>query len=323
MAKRRMGIIAVILCFYLMSCTALASYTTDAKTNIQTNRYCALNVSYQCDGVAFSGQSVNLYKIADVSANAKYTLAPSFAASGVILNGVRSNGEWNVILSTLESYILANSIVPLMTEITNDSGEVRFAGLMPGLYMVSSVSGTQDNLTYSFGSALTALPGLGTDGDWQYWISIAAKPEVLPPIVPDENIQFKIVKLWKGDEGRTDRPSRIEVEIFRDGIIFETVVLSESNHWSYDWTAKNDGARWKVTERNIPKGYMMTLEERGTTFVLTNSLIQDESKIPPIVNSQTGDTSNILLYTVLMFLSGSILIILGTKRKRNRHEETN
>ena len=111
MAKRRMGIIAVMLCFCLclMPCTAFAASTNDAKEAIITDRECSLTVSYRYDGNAFSDQSVKLYMIAEVSTEAQYTLAPSFAASGLILNGVQTTGEWNVIRSTLEAYILANS----------------------------------------------------------------------------------------------------------------------------------------------------------------------------------------------------------------------
>jgi hypothetical protein len=193
------------------------------------------------------------------------------------------------------------------------------------------VRASQDDLARSFHSALVALPGLDADGDWQYQISAAAKPETIPPSAPDEYISYKILKLWKGDEGLEERPNNIEVEIFCDGNLVETVILSEENHWSYSWRAKDDGANWTVVERNIPEGYTMTLEERGTDFVLTNALVPDVPDVPdapdapespPAVPPKTGDTSNILLYAVLMFVSGAMLIILGITGNRNRYEKT-
>ena len=151
---------------------------------------------------------------------------------------------------------------------------------------------------------------------------------MIPPKKPDADIQFKVLKLWKGDEGFEGRPTSIEVELFRDGSIFETVVLSEENNWAYSWTADDDGSSWSVVERNIPEGYSVTLEERGTAFVLTNTLIPpdpenpEDPEIPPVVPPKTGDTSNIHLYAVLMFASGSMLIILGITGKRTDHENT-
>ena len=129
----------------------------------------------------------------------------------------------------------------------------------------------------------------------------------------DEEIEFKVLKLWKGDKGRSDRPQSIEVEIFRDGVSYQTVILSEENHWTFSWFAKDDGATWKVVERNVPTGYTMMVEERETSFVLTNTRPPDKPDIP-----QTGDTTNIMLYFVLMNVSGIMLIILGIAGKRKR-----
>ena len=324
MAERRMGFLAIILCLCLclMPCTALAASVNDAKEAIITDRECSLSVSYRYNRIALGGQEVKLYRIAEVSADAQYTLVPSFEASGLILNGVQTTGEWNVIRSTLEAYILANHIEPMLMDMTDDNGQVCFDGLKPGLYLTSDARASQGDLAYSFDSALIALPGLDAEGHWQYQISVTAKPEVIPPSDPDASIPFTVLKLWKGDEGRKDRPLNIEVEILRDGIIVETVILSEANHWSYAWNAKDDGAKWSVVERKIPSGYSMTLEKRNTTFMLTNSRIPDNPTPPPVVPPPTGDTSNIMLYTLLMFMSGAMLIILGITGKRNRHEKT-
>ena len=319
MAKRRFGIVVLLLCFLLcmLPCHALAAATTDAKEPISADNACSLTIGYGYEGTAFPNQSVKLYKVADVSADFQYTLTAPFAASGLLLNGIQTNSEWNVIRSTLETRILADNIAPTQTVETGTSGHAAFTQLTPGLYLASAVEVAQDDLTYFFDAVLVALPGLGTDGLWQYQVAVAAKPQVLPPIQPDEEIQLKILKLWKGDAGRTDRPAYIEVEIFRDGISYKTVTLSEENNWSYSWSAK-DGADWKVMEQNVPAGYVMTVQQRDATFVITNTRPDHPSPPPP----QTGDTSNILLYTILLYVSGTMLILLGIVGKRKRHEKT-
>ena len=324
MAKRRMGIMLFLLCFCLclLPCTALAASTSDAKEWIVTDRGCTLTMSYRYKNVSFSGRTVKLYQIADVSSDFRYTLTPDFAASNLDVNGIQTNKEWKVIRSSLEAYILANKTAPVQIVKTDKSGNACFTWLKPGLYLASEVDGVQGDLTCHFDSALVALPGLGTDGLWQYEISVAAKPQVIPPVDPDGKLEFKVLKLWKGDQWTGGRPQQIEVEIFRDGTAVETVQLSEDNQWSYSWTAKDDGASWSVVERNIPEGYAMTLEERGTSFILTNTRMSDPD-MPPVEPPRTGDTSNMLLYAVLMFVSGTMLIALGITGKRNRHEETN
>ena len=319
MINRKIGIIVFLLCFcfHLMPCQVMAASTSDAVEPIIPGNECSLTVSYCCGETAFSGIQVKLYRIAEVSADFRYTLAQSFAASGLILDGIRTAGEWDVVHSTLEAHILAYNIAPEFTSVTNEDGQVSFESLKTGMYLAIVSQAEQDDLHYRFDSALIALPGLGPDGRWQYQVSANAKGEVLPPTDPDEEVELKVLKLWRGDEGRNDRPKSIEVEIFCDGISYKTVILSEENHWAYSWSATDDGSNWTVVERNVPQGYTVTVEERQLSFVLTNTwtpTYPDDPGKPP----QTGDTSNILLYVLLMIFSGSMLIILGITGKKSR-----
>ena len=319
MINRKLGIIVLLLCLclHLLPYQVMAASTSDAVEPIIPENECSLTVSYCYGETAFSGIQVKLYRIAEVSADFRYTLAQNFAASGLILDGIRTTGEWDVVRSTLEAHILAYNIAPEFTSVTNEDGQVSFESLKTGMYLAIVNQVEQDDLHYRFDSALIALPGIEQDGRWQYQVSVNAKGEVLPPVDPDEEVGLKVLKLWRGDEGRNDRPKSIEVEIFCDGSSYKTVILSEENHWAYSWSAMDNGSSWTVVERNIPQGYTMTVEERQSTFVLTNTwtpTYPDDPGKPP----QTGDTSNILLYVLLMIGSGSMLIILGITGKKSR-----
>ena len=318
MINRKLGIILFLLCFCLhwMPFQVMAASTSDAVEPIIPGNKCSLTVSYRHGETAFSGVQVKLYRIADVSADFQYTLTRSFQASGLILDGIRTAGEWNVVRSTLEAHILADNIAPEFTSVTNKDGKASFASLKTGMYLAIVNQVEKDNLHYRFDSALIALPGLEQDGRWQYQVSVNAKGEVLPPVDPGKTVELKVLKLWRGDEDRTDRPKSVEVEIFCNGISYQTVILSEENHWAYSWSAADDGSSWTVVERNVPKGYTMTVEERESTFVLTNTWTPTDPV--PDKPPQTGDTSNILLYVLLMIASGSMLIILGATGKKSR-----
>lgn len=320
MAKRRMAVIIFLICFcfWLTPCYAMAASTTDASEPINVNQECMLTLTYTCDGTAFEDVSVRLYKIADVSSDFQYTLTSRFEPSELILNGVRTNGEWDVIRSTLEAHIIADNINADAVAKTDSSGTVCFEELKPGLYLATVGTVTGKELTCFFDSALVALPGLSADGRPQYQVTVASKSEMIPP--SDKEIELKVLKLWKGDEGRNSRPKNIEVEIFRDSASYKKIVLSQDNNWSYNWSAKDDGAKWTVIERNTPSGYTMTLEKRGNSFVLTNTYTP-KNPDGPFDAPQTGDTSNIMLYVIFMIVSGSILIILGIIGKRNAYEE--
>ena len=320
MAKRRMAVIAILVCMcvWLLPCHALAASTADASEPINVNQDCTLTLSYTCGGTAFEDTSVKLYAIAEISSDFQYTFTSPFESSALILNGIKTNGEWNVIRSTLEAHIIADNIKAYAVQKTNSEGQVCFETLKPGLYLAVVGTVIGEEITCYFDSALVALPGLGADGRWQYQVAVASKSEMIPP--SDKEIQLKVLKLWKGDEKRNSRPKNIEVEIFRDAASYKKIVLSQDNNWSYNWTANDDGAKWTVIERETPSGYTMTVEKRDNSFVLTNTYTPDSSDEPSNA-PQTGDTSNITLYVILMIVSGCILIIIGAVGKRNTHED--
>ena len=318
MAKRRMGLIAFLLyfCLCLLPTPAQAASTTDAMEPIDPTRSCDFTITYSTDGKGCAGIPVKAYRIASVSADFQYTLTSAFAPTGIVINGIQTTGEWDAVRTTLESFILAEKITPSLTGTTDSSGQVHFTAVNSGIYLVTEATNGSD---CCFASTLVALPGLGDDGLWQYQVAVSPKPELLPPIEPDETIQLKVVKLWRGDTGASVRPQSVTVEIFRNGVSQETVLLSEENNWSYIWAAKKDNASWTVVERNVPAGYVASLSKKDTTFTLTNTWIPENpdditSGDPP----KTGDTSHLLLYLVLMFVSGSLLIVLGISEKRKR-----
>ena len=323
------------------------AWASDVKEPISVSRDCSLSITYRCGTEALSGETVRLYQIASANTDAQYTLTDAFAASNVQFNNISTNGEWNVLRSTLESYILANNVSPTQTAVTDANGRVRFTQLKAGIYLVSAVRAKQSGVNYLFDALLLAVPSADENGNWHYDITAKVKGESLPPSPPDHKLEYRVLKLWKGDDGRIDRPQSIEAELFRDGESYKTVVLSEENHWSYSWTVKDDGSVWSVAERNVPEGYTVTVEKRDTTFVLTNSRTEQPPKDPNEPNDPndpnepnvpnvptvegvttepspyTGDTSNVLLYAVLMFVSGAVLLIVGMMGKRKNHEETN
>ena len=319
MAKRRLGLIALLfcLCLCLMPCDAHAASYADAKELIDPAKDCRLSLIYSHESKAFKDLAIKLYKVASISADFEYSLTAPFQASGLELNGVQTQTEWKTITSTLEAHILANKLEASYRGTTDAAGALSFTGLKPGLYLVSAVEVAEDDYSYIFDTTLIALPGLGDDGLWKYEPDpVKPKPGVLPPIGGDSKTEYSVLKLWKGDRYHS-RPKSVGIEIYKDGEIYKSVTLSAENDWSYTWDTDDSRADWMVVERDIPVGYTVTVDERETTFVVTNSRIPDPYK-PPHAPPKTGDSSNILLYLGLMYASGAALILLGIFAKRKR-----
>ena len=321
MAERRMRIIALCLCFCLclVPYTVRAASASDVVELIEPEQECELTISCLYGGTAFSGLFVKLYRVAEVSADLRYTLTASFARTELALNGVQTNGEWNVIRTTLEAQILGLGIAEDTTAVTDEGGQAYFGHLKTGLYLAVIERGEEGSAICDFTSALIALPGLGANGRWQYAVTVS--PKAVPVSPTDKELSYKIVKLWKNETERAARPHNVEVEIFRDGVSYQKVTLSEENNWSFSWVATDDGTDWSVVERNIPLEYSMTVEERETTFVMTNAFLGGEvgpggTDLPPDSPS-SGDTTNIMLYILLSMGSGAVLLLVGVgKRKR-------
>ena len=278
MAKRRMGLISFLVCFIIlvMPCFAKAAYTTDATEPVSTSEQCTLTISYLYNGTAFPDAPIKLYRVAGVNEDCDYSLTSTYADTGLILNGIRTNGEWRTVRSTLESYIVANAIEPDFVLNTDTYGSVCFENLETGLYFAIAPQMSKEELKCDFASAIVSLPSLDEYSKWQYEVDVYAKPKATDFPGDNEELQLSVLKLWKGDESGAYRPDFIDVDIYRDGILYETVVLSEDNNWSYIWSTSNDGASWIVSEHSIPKGYVMTLNQHGTSFIITNTFDADD-----------------------------------------------
>lgn len=308
MRKNIIRFMVICLCLFMLPCTAYAASTADAKEPIETTKDCSMTLSYVHNQTVFPNLKVQVYHIATVSSDFQYTLTADFASTNLTVNGVSSTNEWDAMRTTLKSYVIANGLSADYEYRTDSNGSVKLENLTPGLYFIMPIQFANDGAYYYFDSALVALPGLGNDGKWQYDISVKPKPEIDIPTGDDE--EYKVVKLWRDNGHQEKRPSNIEVDIICNGKVVETVVLSAENNWSYSWTAEDNGDKWQVSERNVPEGYVMTVEEHTTSFTIINT-IPGTPDIP-----QTGDTSNTGLYVMLMCVSGLLLVILGVTAKR-------
>lgn len=308
MRKNIIRFMVICLCLFMLPCTAYAASTADAKEPIETTKDCSMTLNYVHNQTAFPNLNVQVYHIATVSSDFQYTLTDDFASTNLTVNGVSSTNEWDAMRTTLESYVIANGLSADYEYRTDSNGSVKLENLTPGLYFIMPIQFANDGAYYYFDSALVALPGLGNDGKWQYDISVKPKPEIDIPTGDDE--EYKVVKLWRDNGHQEKRPSNIDVDIICNGKVVETVVLSAENNWSYSWTAEDNGDKWQVSERNLPEGYVMTVEEHTTSFTIINT-IPGTPDIP-----QTGDTSNTGLYVMLMCVSGLLLVILGVTAKR-------
>lgn len=305
----RKAIFTIVACILM---TMLISTPLTARELVDTDRACTLDLTYKYEDTLFSGAEVKIYKVAAFSIEGVFELTGAFKDYSVDVVNVKSQDEWNALAETFSAYIIADAIVPTATATTDTQGIASFTDVEVGLYLVSGfVADYTDGATVRFGDFLISVPGIDEDDKWVYEVDAFPKPVYHEPKY--EDIEFSLIKLWKDPGNENKRPASINVDIYKDGALFESVVLKEDNNWSFSWTAKDDGSIWKVVERGIPEKYTVTFENRETSFIITNTYGPDS---PP-----TGDSTSILPYVMMLCASGVLLVIFGILRRKKDKAE--
>ena len=102
------------------------------------------------------------------------------------------------------------------------------------------------NIVKESGDLLVAV-----DGGWNYHLTASVKYACLG----DEPATMTVQKAWKSDS-ESDRPVQIVVQLLRDGMVRDTVMLTAGNGWAYTWENLEPGA-WQVIESPVPDGYQL------------------------------------------------------------------
>ncbi len=315
--KRKTYIIACLMIaaatlFCCMTGVCAAS-TTNAAEQVELREDCTLDITYSSGKTVFSGRTVKLYHIANITSDAQYELCGAFADKPVTVTGTTSQTEWDDMTITLNSYILADGIEADMTQKTDGEGKVKFTGLTAGIYLISSIRTENAGKYYVFESFMAAVPTVGEDGRWMY--DVSAKPKMSEKTPAKGEVAYTVLKTWKDEGSKTARPESVKIEIFKDGKLQETVNLEKENDWRHSWKTVDDGSVWSVVERDVPDGYKVAIQRNGDTFNVTNSR-PSKHTVP-----KTGDTADMGMYIALMAISGGLLIalcVLLTRRKNAR-----
>lgn len=217
-----------------------------------------------------------LFQIASIdeqSSQLTYHYTNDFINNGMNLDDLNAEG----FATHLADYANSQHLVGNIQEISA-AGTVIWDDLDLGLYLVVQTESSKGY--YHLTPFLIAVPmSQGTDVIWTY--DIVATPKLEPtPILPSEN-ELTVTKVWI-DSGE-NTPEQIEVQLFRNHEVFETVILNAANHWKYTWEGLSEAYQWTVKEKEVPEGYKVTYSYQEMEIMITNT---STSERPPLI--QTG-----------------------------------
>lgn len=294
-------VIIPVLLIYLslfMPSEVFALSTTEAKEEIDINRKSSLTINYNND---LTDTEVKLYKIASVSKDFQYQLSTDFSVYPININGITSDLDWNILDNTINSYIVADGIEAFKTYFINDNF-LKIENLEVGLYFVKMEKIDKDDYVLIFDNFLLSVPNLGEDGYWDYDISIYPKVESYIPKY--EKIDYTVIKQWRDD--KVNRPKSVDIDIYKDGILVDSQVLSTSNNFTYSFETLDDGSEWSVVERNILEGYNVSILNKNRNFIIINTDTHYEED-----NPKTLDDIKIYLYLLIGAFVGIVLLIVS------------
>jgi len=103
------------------------------------------------------------------------------------------------------------------------------------------------------------------------------------------------------------------VDIYKDGLLHETKLLSARDNWTYTWDVSGeDHGKWTVAEHSVPDGYKVTVQRNDNVFSIINACQTEPD------NPQTGDTFALMPWVLAMCFSGILLLILGIYGRRRK-----
>lgn len=124
-----------------------------------------------------------------------------------------------------------------------------------------------------------------------------------------QTTRVDVTKVWKGDTQQA-RPGSIQVQLIRDGEVYDTATLAAGNNWKHSWSGLDASHDWLVREKSVPEGYVVAVERDSTDVTITNTATKQAS---------TG--SNVMVVAGLMVavaLAALVtLAIVRTRRNRN------
>lgn len=267
----------------------------------------SLTLHYQKENLAFADLSVGIYRVAQAQPDGTFDLIAPFASYPVNIYGITTQDQWQQVAQTLYSYAVADQVKPDQEARTDETGTVCFSGLQTGLYLVEETVAEHSEGTYLFNRFMVYLPTPQPDGSYNY--DVEAKPKCTA-FIP--KTQYTVTKLWQDTGMQQHRPKEVTVDLYQDGILQDTQILSAANNWTYTWyVSEADPGKWTVTERAVPDDYKVTILENGSHFSIINA--RSPQPEPP----KTGDTFALMPLVTVMCICGMLLVILGLYGRRH------
>ena len=315
--------LAALLLGLLLS-AALCPMQAMAAGSIDLNRDASLTITEKYGEQPLSGVRFELYLVSTVDETGELTPAPAFEkyAAELDIRG-QNDSAWQALAEKLDRELLLGNLgllLPADSAVTGEQGRASFPSpgrkLTLGLYLVPGTRTEKEGYVYSTAPFFVLLPEQDAQSNtWNYAPAAQAKPGQSPVLA-----DYEVIKIWKDDCHKDQRPQSITVQLLCDGEVYDTITLPQNGAWKYTWQDLDTNHVWTVTETKLPGYQEPAVQREGNTFIVTNTCSKPGTPVEPgkPILPQTGQ----LWWPVPALLAAGLLfVVIGLIRRRGeRHE---
>ena len=312
--KMKTVFMTVLLAGLLMSQTVYAIDPLQVGASVALKINCHPEAEIEFPEVGFC-----IYKVGEIDEFAEVTPIGEFADYPVEYAQEDASG-WKALAQTLAGFVKRDQIEPYDYNVTDAKGVTEFpAGdktMTTGLYLVTGETYVYNQVRYQTQPMLICLPNRDVDDTWIYEQEIMTKYDS-----EDELTEVKVIKEWKdNDDSAKKRPQEIEVQLLKDGEVFETVKLNKENDWRYTWSDLKP-AEWTVTEKDKVDGYTVLVEQDEDTFVVENTYKDNHPTTNPHTPNKKLPQTGMLWWPVPLLAGAGMLCFLAGWTMRRKNEQ--
>ena len=253
-------ILSFLLAVMLLVCLAV-SVSAESTTN--------LKLKMVDGGNPVAGVSFEIYKVGQLNQAGDAVLTGKFAEYPVALNmdGEDTSAQANALFA----YAKKENLTPDATAKTDAQGVAEVETLSAGLYLVAGLPVKVNGVRYTTEPSLISLPAKNQDGE--VVADFVMQVKFSKEETPAQTVSRKVLKIWD-DTSKETRPASVKVYLLKNGTVYDTVELTSKSQWRYTWENLDADALWQIVE-DVPKGYTVSVELEGSTFLLTNTATEN------------------------------------------------
>ncbi len=270
-----------------------------------------------------------VYKIAS-SVNDEYDMTEKFVGFEIDFDALTSESYWISVRNNLENYIACKNIEQDMEFVTDCYGKYKIEDLEPGMYYIDAENVVEGNQEF-FSEPILIMVGYyyPSDDMWLYHFTVEPKIDMMSYT---GTYDITVMKTWEDVPSESLIPEYIEVELYCDGEVYDTVRLTEENGWTYSWYDIDESKEWGVLETTTLQDFEVEYNHTFFTFEIINTYVgdpveepeeepEDPSEDPDKEETlpQTGTSANQIPITAGI---GLVLITVGgVLNRRGREDE--